>query len=170
MTCTMMSMGWLTICNCISSCPKSNNRWSAFWKKWSRRGWFGLAAPGGKWSHLTSHNSVISCPKLKIYRRFLIYRKRSFGWVQPDFCSSIGLEMTAHQSWLTLAKMAAVTWPQMEYHILAFIWWDFKNYMRFLNYRKNSFRWVQLDFCSSIRLEITAHQSWFFLAKIAATT
>ena len=166
----MTSMGWLTTLNCISSWQKSNNRWSSFWKKWHRRSWFGLVAPGGKWSHLTCHNSAISCPKLKNYRRFLIYRKRSFGWVQPDFCSSIGLEMAAPQRWFTLEKMPAVTWPQMEYHNFAIFWWDLKNYMRFLNYGKKSSRRVQLGFSSSIRLEMTAHQSWFILAKIAATT
>ena len=55
--------------------------------------------------HLISHNSAISWQKLKNYRRFLNYRRRSFRWVQPDFCSFSRLKMTVHQSWLTSPKI-----------------------------------------------------------------
>ena len=58
-----------------------------------------------KWLHLISHNSAISWQKLKIYRPFLNYRRRSFRWVQPDFCSFSRLKMTVHQSWLTSPKI-----------------------------------------------------------------
>ena len=37
---------------------------------------------------------------------FFMYRKGSFGWIQPDICISIRLEKTAHQIWSSLAKMA----------------------------------------------------------------
>ena len=48
--------------------------------------------------YLTRHSCAIFRPNLKNYRRFLIYRKRSFRRVQPDSCISTRLEMTAHQS------------------------------------------------------------------------
>ena len=61
--------------------------------------WFTLAKMAATtWLPMECHNLAIFRPDLKNYRRFLIYRKRSFRRVQPDSCISTRLEMTAHQS------------------------------------------------------------------------
>ena len=52
---------------------------------------------------------------------FLFYRKRSFEWDQPHLCTSIRLEMTAHQNWSFWFKRGKMgKWTHKKRHNSAF--------------------------------------------------